>query len=195
MLEYYLDGKLIHVKTYAEEGFPDPMPTGTGSTELGIFWPLEEQYMPVVLGAVDEFRMEVDYVRVWQSDGTVEPEPFYSRLATEFLGKQLTDADGKLMKTVTDQNYEQLIQAEDEWNTLLSDEQEEVNTALGTSYEELLTTAKGVADGTVIPQKELNTDPADLPDPSVWVYAGVFAVVLLLTAGIVVIVLKKKKYT
>ncbi len=183
MLEYYLDGKLIHVKTYAEDGFPDPMPSGTGSSKPGIFSPLEEQYMPIVLGAVDEFRMEVDYVRVWQSDGTVESEPFYSRLATAFLGKHLTDSNGKLITVVTDRNYEQLIQAQADWDILLSDEQDEVNAALGVSYDELLTTAKGVADGTIEPQKEL--PPEQDVTPRWPVYVGIVAAALLVTAAII----------
>ncbi len=189
MLEYYLDGKLIHVKTYAKDGFPDPMPSGTGSTELGIFYPLEEQYMPVVLGAVDEFRMEVDYVRIWQSDGTVEAEPFYSRLATAFLGKYLTRENGGYVTAVTDVNYQRLLDAEEDWNELLSDEQDEVNTAIGVSYETLLETAKGVADGTVEPQKETPDEPQN---GMWWIYIPIGAAVLIAVLNVVWVLRKKR---
>ncbi len=194
MLEYYLDGKLIHVKTYSADGFPDPMPTGTGSTEPGIFWPLEEQYMPIVLGAVDEFRMEVDYVRVWQSDGTVEPQPFYSRLATEFVGKHLTNEKGNAITAVTDRNYQQLLDAEAAWDTLLSDEKEEVNTAAGVSYEALLETAKGVANGTVIPQKEPVEGDEHGANSRLRLYVGIAAAAVLLSVTIAVICVKKKRH-
>ena len=212
ILEYYLDGKLIHVKTYSKDGYPEPMSEGPGSEKTGIFYPLEEQYMPVVLGAVTEFRMEVEYVRVWQSDGTVKSEPIYSRLATEFLGMYMTDENGKYIRTVTDKNREQIIAASQAWRELIAEEKDEVYQALGVSYDDLLAQAQngtvsapGSSDTINRPQqggadapedqpssskKEKNTDSGDgLFGLSVWLWVAIGGGVLVLIGMIVVIVI------
>lgn len=212
ILEYYLDGRLIHVKTYSENGYPDPMPTGPGSEKMGIFYPLEEQYMPVVLGAVDEFRMEVDYVRIWQSDGTVKPQPTYSRMATEFVGIYMTDAKGNLVKQVNKDTVPLIYAAEEYWNMLLGDERDEVTRMLGVSYSELLAKAKqGVQNGdyqqptttvagmtttTTAPTANGDQNEGEAPSfPTVWIVVLIGGLVVLLgmVATIVVLSVRGRK--
>ena len=183
MLEFYLDGKLILVKTFGEDEYPDPMANG-GPPMLGTFSPLDQQYMPIVLGAVDEFRMEVDYVRIWQSDGSVQPETQYGRWATQFVGKYMTNRDGSNITRVNAKNYQVVLAAEEYWDALLEEEQAEADAILGTSYEKLLEKAKAIeANGGVAPLTE---------QVWLWIVVGVVAIAAVGMTAVFLIAKKRK---
>ena len=142
LIEVYLDGKLIHVKRYSEDSFPSldtNVNTGTALRE-GTFSPLNTQYNNIILGAQEEFKMEVDYIRVWQYDGTVEPEedvPGNTGNTSAFIGEYLTDANGIVTEPTLD-NYEQILAGESAFATLTEAEQAAVNAAIGRDYRELV---------------------------------------------------------
>ncbi len=159
IVEMYIDGKLINVFTYSEDGYSQP---GSNSKYAGVpvkegdFSPLNTQYNNIILGAQDEFRMEVDYIRVWQYDGSVEPEETKPTVnagpANKFITQYLRGEDGKVYTEVTADNYEQILSGEAAYSLLEYEQQEIVDSAIGTAYFNWLAdiyTAKGIVDNFV----------------------------------------------
>lgn len=135
VVEMYVDGKLIHVKQFSEDGFPNPKPSANKGYEIreGTFADLNEQYNTIILGAQDEFRMELDYVRVWQSDGSIEVDEYEDPVVTDFFAKYQPTTK------VTVNNYERLLEGASVYVTLDPEQQAAIDKKLGKSYLEITT--------------------------------------------------------
>ena len=142
LVEMYIDGRLINVFRYSEDDFSSPKGSSKYSNvpvKEGDFSPLNTQYNNIILGAQDEFRMEVDYIRVWQYDGSVEGEvDVPTTEADVFIGGYMTNDDGSYVTEPTLENYEKILRGENAFSLLTSAEQDEVNRKLGFNYLELV---------------------------------------------------------
>ena len=144
VLKTYFDNEWISTLTYSEDGYPDPMPSGslniqagTGDTYNGLWSALDHQDMPIILGGASDFPLEVDWVHVWQSNGTLEPEPegpADNATVSAFLREYLTQTDGTLAKRVTVKNYQKILQGEAVYLSLSAEDAAAIDERLGCSY-------------------------------------------------------------
>ncbi len=149
VIKTYFDNELIGTQRYSKDDYPDPMPTGSINVEAGgadpregLFSILDEQNMPIILGGASDFPLEVDWVHVWQSDGSLDPTEEEDEKVAEFLKEFLTEKgqDGKetLTTKVTIDNYEKILQGEKAYVALSPEQQTAIDEKLGVKYLDLV---------------------------------------------------------
>ncbi len=137
IVEMYVDGRLINTFTYSDEGLPKP---GASSKYAGVpvkdgtFAALNTQYNNIILGAQAEFKMEVDFIRVWQADGTMDPVTEEEKAVSDFADTYLTGKDGKLFNKVTIDNYETILKGEQTFLSFTEEQQAQIDKLIGGSY-------------------------------------------------------------
>ena len=141
IVEMYIDGRLINTFTYSDEGLPKP---GASSKYAGVpvkegtFAALNTQYNNIILGAQAEFKMEVDFIRVWQSDGTIDPVTEEEKAVTDFVDQYLTDKNGKVVNKVTVDNYENILKGEQAYLNMTDEQRAEIEEIIGGSYLDMI---------------------------------------------------------
>ena len=160
----YYDGIEVARVTYAADQLPTPSITAhKGLPEDGIFTLMDTQYQPIIIGGSKDNPMELDYVRVWSGNDDYTPQPITTRepTAKEFVKYYLTDSDGNLIKTATEDNYGYIIMSEREWNKLSATTQAQVDALLKQNgqptYATLLAQAKVIYEGPTTTTKKPTT--------------------------------------
>lgn len=150
----YLDNTEVMRLTYADGETPDPPNTiAEGESRLGIFSHMDTQMMPIIIGASKANPMELDYVRVWNGgDNTYRPDKLERQemSASDFLYEYTEDLDGAPIITVTQDNYDLILNGEKEWQKMSEGTKKVINGALEmrgqATYLELLKQAREIRD-------------------------------------------------
>ncbi len=161
----YLDGEKIFEQRWGGEEGPEP---GVGdmmsvfADETDVFELINEQYNVLYISGGVNNPMEVDYIHIWQGDGsTTSPDDpmeddneqgeVVDMAAEDFWYNYCTDDWGDPIADVTEENYMNILAGEELWNKLTDARREEINTLLGEygqkSFDKLLADAKVIADG------------------------------------------------
>ncbi len=136
----YLDGREIWRQEWGGPDGPNP-PANVGAGEYrdDVFQFTDKQTLALLLAGGVQHPMELDYIRVWQSDGTVDAKPV---LNSTFLEDHLTDENGEYFLEVTPDNYQAILDALFAWEELSDEQKDAVNNELkengGKTYDELL---------------------------------------------------------
>ena len=149
----YLDGVEVLRQTYGKNVEANPMPSvSKGETaapgDVGVYSMLDTQYNPIIIGGSKDNPMELDYVRVWNGNRSVEPEDMTgpSITAEEFVYAYASDDDGEPIKTMTEDCYRYVLMGESDWNSLPATWKTKVNTLLAKNgqptFDQLLAQAK-----------------------------------------------------
>lgn len=103
----YVDNELQYTIGYRQDDYPsDRASTYTQQPTIGSMTGMDTQMLPIVLGASEEFPMEVDYVRIWQQPDGFAPEVVPFTLSEQLVTMSTkektylvaTDADGKTVQ-------------------------------------------------------------------------------------------------
>ncbi|MBQ9964632.1 MAG: Ig-like domain-containing protein [Clostridia bacterium] len=144
LLKTYFDNELIATLKYSEDDYPDPMPSGkinVGGDDdpyEGLWSVLDTQTMPIILGGASDFPLEVDWIHVWQSDGSLDPIEEKDEAVTDFVDQYLTDDNGKVVNKVTIDNYEDILKGEKVYLNLTEEQRAEIDKLIGGSYVDLV---------------------------------------------------------
>ncbi len=135
----YLDGREVMRQTWGPDGGNPSFNLQSGEFRDNAMMQFDNQLNALILAAAKGWPMEIDYIRVWQADGTLDAKPI---LDSTFLEDYLTDEDGNYFLEVTADNYEAIINAMDAWLELDEEQQNAINAVLveqgGKEYGELL---------------------------------------------------------
>ncbi len=156
----YLDGVKVMEQHWSsgEEPTPDASDQldGTASTE-DIFTLIDEQFNVLYLCGHKDNPMEVDYVRIWQGDGSVvSPDDDDDTTAIDVAAEDFwydfcTDDWADPIVAVTEDNYQSILSGEAVWNALSEERRSEINALLASfgqpSFDRLLADAKLLANG------------------------------------------------
>ncbi|MBO5929447.1 MAG: Ig-like domain-containing protein [Clostridia bacterium] len=124
----YVNGEECYRQRWGGKDGPVPdVRVKTGEYNPDAYEYLDEQKLQLILGGDYRWPMELDYIRVWQEDGTLESKPV---LDNTFLEDHMTDADGNLYTSVTAENYEAIIAGWEDWVELDEDQQAVINEIL-----------------------------------------------------------------
>ncbi len=133
----YLDGSEVWRQEWGGEYGPEPPVNGKYDEDL--FKYIDEQNLALFISGGSIHPMELDYIRVWQSDGTLEEKPV---LDNTFLDDHLTGEDGEYFTEVTADNYQAILDALSDWLDLEDGQRDAINNVLvemgGKTYDELL---------------------------------------------------------
>lgn len=143
----YLDNREIFRQTYDPvEGADPPAATVVGMFSSDALCPMDTQVLQLIISGSVGWPLELDYIRVWQSDGTVEADPIVD---TSFAKEHLTDDNGELFTDVTADNYQAIIDSVEDWLQLTEEQQNQINKMLtdngGKDYATLLFEAQTLA--------------------------------------------------
>ena len=199
----YLDGKKVAEQRWGGEDGPDPK-AGDQFTlfadETDVFTLIDEQFDVLYLSGHKDNPMEVDYVRIWQGDGSVispdEPKEDEEIVITDMAAEDFwynfcTDDWGDPVVEITEENYLNILAGEDVWNVLSEARRAEINTLLEeygqSSYDKLLADAKIIADG-----GELDDGGSD-PTPDTGEHTAVPAVAALVALSAAALWMTRKR--
>ena len=145
VLKTYFDNVLIGTQRYSKDDYPDPMPTGSINVDAGgadpregLFSILDEQNLAIILGGASDFPMEVDWIHVWQADGSLDPIEDEDEKVTEFVKDFLTETKEDGTQTITNKvtidNYEKILQGEKTYIALNADQQAAIDEKIGVGF-------------------------------------------------------------
>ena len=159
----YLDGVKVSEQHWGGPEGPDPRPGDQFTLfadETDVFTIIDEQFDVLYLSGHKDNPMEVDYVRIWQGDGSVispdEPEedekPEYTDMeAEDFWYNYCTDDWGDPIVGATEENYQNILNGREIWEKLTDTRKEEINAYLESlgqpTFDELLADALIIAGG------------------------------------------------
>lgn len=153
----YFDGVEVMRQTYGTSQAPNPhantIKGDSSLSKVGVYSALDTQFNPIIIGGSQDNPMELDYVRVWNGNRTADPDPIISNdaVAQEFIAIYATDADGKPIKTVTEDTYGYVLAGETEWNAFNNAVKTKIDSLLQANgqptFSQLLAQAKGLLEG------------------------------------------------
>lgn len=164
----YFDGVKNFEQKWSEDSEPKPsanQPNGGLPTDMtSVFSLIDEQFNILYLSGHEKNPMELDYVRIWQGDGTIvspddpdegegeeggdvqvdiEPEDFHYNFCT--------DAYGDLITEINEDTYLSILAGKELWAALTAERKAEINAYLAEqgqpSFDELLAAAEAFANG------------------------------------------------
>ncbi|MBR2406358.1 MAG: Ig-like domain-containing protein [Clostridia bacterium] len=165
----YYDGEKVFEQKWGEGEQPKPNApdqiNGVLTPTEDVYTLIDRQFNILYLSAHEKNPMELDYVRIWQGDGSVvspddpedgeevdpddvivdiEPEQFWYNYCTDDWGDNIT--------AVTEENYLNVLAGQALWEALTDARRAEINAYLKAqgqpSYDELLAAALAIQNGT-----------------------------------------------
>ena len=167
-LAAFYDGEKVFEQKWAEGFEPTPGATDMYNGALGdttdVFTLIDQQFNILYLSAHEKNPMEVDYIRIWQGDGSIispddpvededtpvgdviidiEPEQFWYNYCTDDWGDPIASVNGE--------NYLNVLAGQEVWAALTDARRQEINAYLAEkgqpTFDELLAAALKLQEG------------------------------------------------